>query len=101
VQRIPLVLETPSFELPETVWKTEIRVLNRLSGFEFEEEKEGLAEGALQEMVKDVRSTVQDAEKASGKKGKETTTRVKGSAKKGKATKKQADVDDEDEASQA
>lgn len=31
VQGIPLVLETPSFEKPEQVWKKEIDVLNHLS----------------------------------------------------------------------
>jgi AP endonuclease-1 len=93
VQRIPLVLETPSFELPETVWKTEIDVLNRLSELKFEGEE---VEEVLQEMEKDVRNAVQDAEGASGKKGTK-----KGFAKKGNNKKKQADVEDEDEDSEA
>jgi len=76
VQHIPLVLETPSFELPETVWMTEIEVLNRLSGIELE--GEGEEEGVLQEMIEHVRSTVQDAEKTSGKKGKKGTTKGAG-----------------------
>jgi AP endonuclease-1 len=92
VQRIPLVLETPSFELPETVWKMEIDVLNRLS--ELELEGEGVEE-VLQEMVEVVRNAVKDAEGASGKKGTK-----KGGAKKGNSKKKQADVEDEDEDSE-
>lgn len=31
VQNIPLILETPSFEKPDQVWKREIEVLNQLS----------------------------------------------------------------------
>jgi AP endonuclease 1 len=92
VQRIPLVLETPSFELPETVWKTEIRVLNQLSGIESEDGEGLLGEEALQEMVTDVREAVQDAEKASGKMGKKGTTRMEG-----RSTKKPVDVEDDDE----
>jgi len=36
MQHIPLVLETPSFELPREVWAKEIEVLNSLSGLEIE-----------------------------------------------------------------
>ena len=93
VQRIPLVLETPSFELPETVWKTEIDMLNQLSELELEE---GQGEELLQEMVVGVKRVVKDAEMASGKKGKETK---RAGAKKGKGARKRVGSEDEDEGS--
>lgn len=90
MQRIPLVIETPTFELPDTVWKTEIDVLNRLSGMEEEDEENGKQEGGvLQEMMKTVRSTVQVAKKASEKK-------VKSGARRGKSKKDRVDVENED-----
>lgn len=95
MQHIPLVLETPSFELPETVWKMEVEVLNRLSGVELGEDGE---DEVLQEMTNNVKSAVQDAEKASGKTGK--TRKTKSGPKKGKIGTKQANVD-EDEDSEA
>ncbi|TFK65196.1 AP endonuclease [Pluteus cervinus] len=36
VQDIPLILETPSFEEPTTVWRKEIEVLNKLSSLSLE-----------------------------------------------------------------
>ena len=92
MQRIPLVLETPSFELPETVWKTEIDVLNQLSEIELETEEGEVEENILQGIMKDVRSVVKDAEKANGKKGKETKS---AGAKKGMGVKRRADPEDE------
>jgi AP endonuclease-1 len=100
VQSIPLVLETPSFELPETVWKKEIEILNRLSGMELDKEGEG--DGVLQEMVVSVQGVVEDATGASSKTRTMRTTRD--STKQGKSKKKKkADIDedveeDEDEA---
>jgi AP endonuclease-1 len=84
VQGIPLVLETPSFELPETVWKKEIEVLNQLSEMEL-----GEGEGILQEMKMSVEGVVEDASGANSKTG--TTGRTRGGTKQGKS--KKADVD--------
>ena len=70
MQHIPLMLETLSFELPVTLWKTEIDVLNRLSEIEFKEEEGEDAEDILQGMVMDVRSMLKDAEKANGRRRK-------------------------------
>jgi len=89
MQHIPLVLETPSFELPREVWAKEIEVLNSLSGLEIEP-----AEGAelgveLQKMVEEIRLTVKSAEKAGGK----STKKRKAQAGRGK---KKAEEEDED-----
>ncbi|KAF8230972.1 xylose isomerase-like protein, partial [Tricholoma matsutake] len=55
MQHIPLVIETPTFELPKTVWKTESNVLNQLSGMEEEDEENRKQEGGvLQEMMKNM-----------------------------------------------
>ncbi|KAF9457332.1 xylose isomerase-like protein [Collybia nuda] len=82
VQNIPLILETPSFELPKETWAKEIDVLNRLSGLD-------LSKGdALSDMEEDIRCAVKDAEKSSGK-GK---TKVKGTSRK---TKKKGRDEDE------
>ena len=60
-----------------------IDVLNGLSEIEFEKEEGEDGEDILQGMVKDVRSMLKDAEKASGEKEKETKS---AGAKKEKQT---------------
>ncbi|KAG6824469.1 hypothetical protein H0H92_006806, partial [Tricholoma furcatifolium] len=66
VQHIPLVLETPSFELPKETWAREIEALNRLSGLSLEDD-------AGEEIVKPIRTAVGFASKRDSKS--KTTTR--------------------------
>ena len=67
MQHIPLVLETPSFELPREVWAKEIEVLNSLSGLDLDLAEEAGPSVELQKMVEEICMTVKSAEKASGK----------------------------------
>lgn len=84
VQNIPLVLETPSFELPKETWAKEIDALNRLSGLDLSKGDDIL------DIVEEIRCAVKDAEKSSGK-GK---TKAKSTGRK---TKKKAGDEDEAE----
>jgi AP endonuclease 1 len=63
VQNIPLILETPSFELPQETWMKEIEVLNKLSGLDLSQ----TSEDTLAEWVKEIKDGVLAAEKVSGK----------------------------------
>ncbi|KAF5378299.1 hypothetical protein D9615_008792 [Tricholomella constricta] len=85
VQHIPLVLETPSFELPRKTWAKEIEVLNRLSGLALDP--------GMDDLVKDIRTSVQHAENASGK-GK---SKAKAPSRTSRKRKAKADEDDEAE----
>ncbi|KAG5721532.1 putative endonuclease 4 [Termitomyces sp. T112] len=60
VQHIPLVLETPSFELPKETWAREIEALNRLSGLTLEED-------TTKEVAEPIRVAVKLASQSSGK----------------------------------
>ncbi|KAG6871844.1 hypothetical protein C0995_015810 [Termitomyces sp. Mi166 len=61
VQHIPLILETPSFELPQETWAREIEALNRLSGLT-------LGEDTTKEIVDPIGAAVKLASsKSSGK----------------------------------
>ncbi|KAG6877383.1 hypothetical protein C0993_007903 [Termitomyces sp. T159_Od127] len=60
VQHIPLVLETPSFELPKEIWAKEIEALNRLSGVT-------LGHETTEEVVEPIRAAVMLVSKTSGK----------------------------------
>jgi AP endonuclease-1 len=87
VQGIPLILETPSFEMPE-VWATEIGVLNRMSGAEEAEKDLEDAVVGVTEVVKRVEAAKpKQAKKAPAKKGK----------KKSKGEQSDEDADDEEE----
>ena len=67
MQHIPLVLETPSFELPREVWAKEIEVLNGLTGLEINPAEGADSSVGLQKMVEEIRMTVKSAESAGGK----------------------------------
>ncbi|KAI0638661.1 xylose isomerase-like protein [Trametes polyzona] len=112
---LPLILETPAYDVPASsaaareslategmgVWRTEVSVLNRLSGRNVAEEGQKNArvvgEDELEEMREEIAAAVKKASALRDAKGKKAGA-VTGKPKKG--SKKQAtqeEVDDEDE----
>ncbi|KAF8065397.1 xylose isomerase-like protein [Lyophyllum atratum] len=85
VQNIPLVLETPSYELPLVTWTKEIETLNRLSGLALDS-----VTSQGEEIVKGIELAVKQAAKV-GK------LKVKASARKATRRRAKADVHEEEE----
>lgn len=96
---IPLVLETPAYDVPSGpreslategmgVWRTEVAVLNRLAGRSAEEVGEEIGE-----MRAEIADAVAKASKARDAKGKKTVV----GGKSGRKSKKKVDVEDDEE----
>ena len=83
-----MVLETPSFERPELTWKKEIEVLYRLSDAPEEPDAE-----MLEQLTKEIKDAVKEAEKANPAKSKAKPKKVVGKRKRGA----KADSDEEGE----
>ena len=117
---IPLILETPAYDVPSSgsaaarerlategmsVWRTEVSVLNRVSGrlptseeVKSEDETE-LKESELTEFREEIANAVAEASKTRGAKGKKTDGASGGErkGKKGKGKRKRAEEEGEED----
>lgn len=101
---IPLVLETPAYDVPTGtsaaareslategmgVWRTEVAVLNRLAGRSYEE----VGEEEIGEMRREIADAVAKASKVRDAKGKKTAA----GGNSGRKSKKKAEVEEDEE----
>jgi AP endonuclease 1 len=97
-QDLPLILETPSFEVEE-VWRKEVEVLNRIS-VQPEQEGEGReGEEGARETLKSLEGELRDVVKAAG--GSSKTAAKAGSAKKTAKKRKGKDESEDESAGDA